>query len=95
MLDKEEIAEEGNHEALIELKGNYYHLVKNQLELDNWKYFLARNRYKWWESLNGAEQKVINGGEIKCPEIDGDCFNGSFCCNTQGLHIYELVDYTD
>ncbi len=33
VLDKGEIVEVGNHETLIEKKGNYYNLVKNQLEL--------------------------------------------------------------
>ncbi len=33
VLDKGKIVEVGNHEELIKLKGNYYHLVKNQLEL--------------------------------------------------------------
>ncbi|WP_417784557.1 peptidase domain-containing ABC transporter [Tenacibaculum sp.] len=33
VLDKGKIVEIGNHEALIQEKGNYYHLVKNQLEL--------------------------------------------------------------
>lgn len=33
VLDKGEIVEVGNHEELIKQKGNYYHLVKNQLEL--------------------------------------------------------------
>lgn len=33
VLDKGKIVEIGNHEELIKLKGNYYHLVKNQLEL--------------------------------------------------------------
>jgi len=33
VLDKGKIVEIGNHEALIKQKGNYYHLVKNQLEL--------------------------------------------------------------
>ncbi len=35
VLDKGRIVEVGNHESLIEQKGNYYHLVKNQLELGN------------------------------------------------------------
>ncbi len=35
VLDKGEIVETGNHEALTRLKGNYYNLVKNQLELGN------------------------------------------------------------
>lgn len=33
VLEKGKIAETGNHESLIAKKGNYYHLVKNQLEL--------------------------------------------------------------
>ena len=33
VLDKGKIVEVGNHEALIKQKGNYYHLVKNQLNL--------------------------------------------------------------
>ncbi|TYQ00337.1 ATP-binding cassette subfamily B protein [Tenacibaculum adriaticum] len=33
VLDKGKIVEKGNHEELIALKGNYYHLVKNQLNL--------------------------------------------------------------
>lgn len=33
VLDKGKIVEIGNHKALIEEKGNYYSLVKNQLEL--------------------------------------------------------------
>ena len=33
VLDKGKIVEVGNHQSLIEKKGNYYHLVKNQLEL--------------------------------------------------------------
>lgn len=33
VLDKGKIVEVGNHATLIENKGNYYHLVKNQLEL--------------------------------------------------------------
>ena len=33
VLDQGKIVEIGNHEALIAQKGNYYHLVKNQLEL--------------------------------------------------------------
>lgn len=34
VLDKGQIIEKGTHEELIELGGNYYSLVKNQLELD-------------------------------------------------------------
>ena len=30
-----EIVEQGNHEALISVKGKYYKLVKNQLELSS------------------------------------------------------------
>lgn len=33
VLDAGEIVEEGTHEQLINIKGKYYHLVKNQLEL--------------------------------------------------------------
>jgi len=33
VLDKGKIVEVGNHEELIKQKGNYYHLVKNQLNL--------------------------------------------------------------
>lgn len=33
VLDKGEIVERGKHEELIKLKGSYWHLVKNQLEL--------------------------------------------------------------
>lgn len=33
VLDKGKIIEVGNHDELIKNKGNYYHLVKNQLEL--------------------------------------------------------------
>jgi ATP-binding cassette subfamily B protein len=33
VLDKGKIVEIGNHQSLIATKGNYYHLVKNQLEL--------------------------------------------------------------
>ncbi len=33
VLEKGKIVEVGNHEALVKQKGNYYHLVKNQLEL--------------------------------------------------------------
>lgn len=33
VLDKGKIVEKGNHDELIKLKGSYYHLVKNQLEL--------------------------------------------------------------
>jgi ATP-binding cassette subfamily B protein len=35
VLDKGKIVEVGNHAELIQQKGNYYHLVKNQLELGN------------------------------------------------------------
>ncbi len=34
VLDKGQIAETGNHQSLIARKGKYYHLVKDQLELD-------------------------------------------------------------
>lgn len=33
VLDKGEIIEQGNHKELVQKKGQYYHLVKNQLEL--------------------------------------------------------------
>lgn len=33
VLENGEIVEEGNHRSLITRKGDYYHLVKNQLEL--------------------------------------------------------------
>ncbi len=35
VLDKGKIVEVGNHKALVKQKGNYYNLVKNQLELGN------------------------------------------------------------
>jgi ATP-binding cassette subfamily B protein len=35
VLEKGEIIEQGTHEALTNLKGAYYELVKNQLELGN------------------------------------------------------------
>lgn len=35
VLDRGRIIEEGNHEALVEKRGAYYTLVKNQLELGN------------------------------------------------------------
>ncbi len=35
VLDKGKIVEVGNHETLVKQKGDYYHLVKNQLELGN------------------------------------------------------------
>jgi ATP-binding cassette subfamily B protein len=35
VLDKGKIVEMGNHKQLIKLKGNYFNLVKNQLELGN------------------------------------------------------------
>ena len=35
VLDQGMIVEQGNHNELIDLKGKYYHLVKNQLELGN------------------------------------------------------------
>lgn len=34
VLDKGKIIEKGNHDELIQLKGSYYNLVKNQLELE-------------------------------------------------------------
>jgi ATP-binding cassette subfamily B protein len=33
-MEKGKIVEQGTHEELIALKGSYYTLVKNQLELD-------------------------------------------------------------
>lgn len=35
VLDKGKIVEVGSHKELVNQKGNYYHLVKNQLELGN------------------------------------------------------------
>src|SRR5690554_5047298 len=35
VLDKGEIIERGNHQELVALKGSYYQLVKNQLQLGN------------------------------------------------------------
>ncbi|MGH2643741.1 MAG: peptidase domain-containing ABC transporter, partial [Chitinophagaceae bacterium] len=35
VIEKGRIVEEGNHESLTRLKGKYYELVKNQLELGN------------------------------------------------------------
>lgn len=35
VLDQGKIVEVGNHKALVKQKGNYYNLVKNQLELGN------------------------------------------------------------
>lgn len=35
VLDKGEIVEKGNHHQLIQQRGKYFKLVKNQLELDN------------------------------------------------------------
>ena len=35
VLDKGKVVEEGNHQELVALKGEYYRLVKNQLELGN------------------------------------------------------------
>lgn len=35
VLDKGNVVEEGTHEQLVSLKGEYYRLVKNQLELGN------------------------------------------------------------
>jgi ATP-binding cassette subfamily B protein len=34
VLDHGKIIEQGTHIELIELKGSYFHLVKNQLELN-------------------------------------------------------------
>ena len=33
VLDQGKIVEVGNHKSLVKQKGNYYNLVKNQLEL--------------------------------------------------------------
>ena len=33
VLDKGKVVEKGNHQELTKLRGAYYHLVKNQLEL--------------------------------------------------------------
>jgi len=35
VLDKGKVVEERNHAELVALKGEYYRLVKNQLELGN------------------------------------------------------------
>jgi ATP-binding cassette subfamily B protein len=35
VLEKGEIAEKGTHQELVDKKGVYYHLVKDQLELGN------------------------------------------------------------
>jgi ATP-binding cassette subfamily B protein len=35
VLDKGKVVEEGNHTELVALKGEYFRLVRNQLELDN------------------------------------------------------------
>ena len=35
VLDNGKVVESGNHTSLIEKKGAYYNLVKNQLELGN------------------------------------------------------------
>jgi ATP-binding cassette subfamily B protein len=35
VLDKGKVVEEGNHAELVALRGEYYRLVKNQLELGN------------------------------------------------------------
>jgi ATP-binding cassette subfamily B protein len=35
VLDKGKVVEEGNHTDLVAMKGEYYRLVKNQLELGN------------------------------------------------------------
>jgi ATP-binding cassette subfamily B protein len=34
VIDKGEIIEKGNHQELIALKGSYFNLVKNQLDLE-------------------------------------------------------------
>jgi ATP-binding cassette subfamily B protein len=34
VLDKGKIIEKGTHPELVDLKGNYYNLVKNQLDLE-------------------------------------------------------------
>jgi ATP-binding cassette subfamily B protein len=34
-MDKGRIVETGNHNSLIEQKGTYFNLIKNQLELGN------------------------------------------------------------
>ena len=34
VLEKGRIIEQGNHDELIDLKGAYFNLVKNQLDLD-------------------------------------------------------------
>ena len=39
VLDKGKIVEKGNHQELINKQGQYYQLVKNQLELGTWKTF--------------------------------------------------------
>ncbi len=35
VLDNGKIIEKGKHEELVKIKGSYYNLVKNQLELGN------------------------------------------------------------
>lgn len=35
VIDKGQVVEIGNHNSLIEKRGSYYNLVKNQLELGN------------------------------------------------------------
>lgn len=35
VLDQGKVVEEGNHQDLVALKGEYYRLVRNQLELGN------------------------------------------------------------
>ena len=35
VLEKGEIAEKGTHKELVKMKGAYYNLVKDQLELGN------------------------------------------------------------
>jgi len=34
VMDKGKIAEKGTHQELVALKGSYYELVKNQLDLE-------------------------------------------------------------
>ena len=47
VLDDGKIVEHGKHEELINLKGYYYQLVKNQLELGNWDYRKKRIHTRW------------------------------------------------
>ncbi|MBS1571284.1 MAG: peptidase domain-containing ABC transporter, partial [Bacteroidetes bacterium] len=35
VLDKGKVVEQGNHKELVSQKGEYYRLIKNQLELGN------------------------------------------------------------